>query len=121
MSSAASAYTRTAQATVPPRELEAHLLMKAATRLQVVKEDWSRAQTELSPSLVYNRKLWTIFATSVTAPESSLPVPVRENVANLAVFVFKRTMEIESAPAPEKLAALIEINRNLAAGLRGRA
>jgi flagellar protein FlaF len=52
MSSAASAYTRTAQATVPPRELEAHLLMKAATRLQVVKEDWSRAQTGLSPSLV---------------------------------------------------------------------
>jgi flagellar protein FlaF len=48
-------------------------------------------------------------------------VIVRENVANLAVFVFKRTMEIESAPAPEKLAALIEINRNLAAGLRGRA
>jgi flagellar protein FlaF len=121
MSNAASAYARTAQATTSPRELEAHLLMKAATRLQAVKEDWTKAGADLSPSLLYNRKLWTIFASSVTAPESPLPAPVRENVANLAVFVFKRTIEIESAPAPEKLGALIEINRNLAAGLRGRA
>jgi len=118
MSSAAAAYARNAQQTLSPRELEAHLLMKAATKFQALREDWSKAEAELKPALLYNRKLWTVFVTSVTDEKSALPAPVRQNVANLGVFVFKRTVEIEQEPSPDKLGVLIEINRNLAQGLR---
>jgi flagellar protein FlaF len=42
---------------------------------------------------------------------------VKQNVANLGIFVFNHTLEVMTAPAPERLAILITINRELAAGL----
>jgi len=118
MQQAAKAYSDVAQATLGPRELEASLLVKAAAKLQFVKDQWDNNSPALDEALHYNRKLWTIFATSVTNPESPLPKPVRENIASLAVFIFNRTLEAETKPAPDKLSALIDINRQIAAGLR---
>ena len=53
----------------------------------------------------------------MTEGESQLPKEIRQNIANLAIFVFKRTLEIQSAPAVEMLDVLININRQIAAGL----
>jgi flagellar protein FlaF len=122
MHSAAQAYDKNTKATLSPRDLEAHLLMKAAAKLQAVKDDWSHAGEELTMALLYNRKLWTVFTSSMMEEEArSLPATIRENIANLGIFIFNRTLDIEAAPAPEKLTALIDINRNVAAGLRGQA
>jgi flagellar protein FlaF len=117
---AASAYARVAQATQSPRELEASILMKAATRLQAVRDDWAGRRGDLDEALTYNRKLWTILVTSVTDADNPLPQAVKNNIATLAVFVFNRTLTIMSEPAPDKLAALVTINREIAAGLRGQ-
>jgi flagellar protein FlaF len=46
---------------------------------------------------------------------------VRQNIANLGVFVMTQTMSIMTEPKREKLGALININRELAAGLMTRA
>ena len=46
---------------------------------------------------------------------------IRQNIANIGIFVMKQTVEIQTNPAPEKLKSLIDINCNLAAGLSGRA
>ena len=70
---------------------------------------------------MYNRKLWTIFLTSVTSAENPLPVEIRQNVANLGLFVMKQTLSIMASPRPEPLGSLISINRELASGLTGRA
>jgi flagellar protein FlaF len=59
--------------------------------------------------------------TSATNPENPLPVNVRQNVANLGLFVLKQTVATLADPKPESLGALITINRELAAGLLGRA
>ncbi|MEA2886548.1 MAG: hypothetical protein QOD11_908, partial [Bradyrhizobium sp.] len=48
-------------------------------------------------------------------------VEIRQNIANIGIFVMKQTVEIQTNPAPEKLKSLIDINCNLAAGLSGRA
>ncbi len=45
-------------------------------------------------------------------------VPLRENIANLGLFVMKQTMTIQAEPSPNKLTVLININREIAAGLR---
>ena len=63
----------------------------------------------------------SILATSATNPENPLPVGLRQNVANLGIFVFKQTLAILADPKPEKLDSLIRINRELAAGLIERA
>jgi flagellar protein FlaF len=118
----AAAYASTAKvtSTASPRDLEASLLLKAAAKLQSVKDNWEAARGELGPALAYNRKLWTILSTSATKPENPLPLPIKNNIANLGLFIFQRTIDIEIAPAPEKLGILVTINSNIAAGLAGR-
>ncbi len=113
-----AAAARSAQTTASPRELEASLLIKAATRLQSVADDWTIRQTELDGALSYNRKLWTILGTSATEPESPLPESVKQNIGNLTAFILMRTYDIMNDPTPDKLGALVEINRVLAEGLR---
>ena len=115
---AASAYCSTFKAAIDPRQLEANVLLKAARQLEEVRLGWApERETELEDALLYNRKLWTVFAAEVADDANPLPLPIRNNIANIAVFVFKRTLELQAAAAPEKIDPLIEINRNLAAGL----
>ena len=52
-------------------------------------------------------------------PENPLPKPIKQNVANLGLFVFNHTLSLMSDAKPERLGILININRELAAGLRG--
>lgn len=115
----ASAYQRV-QTTLGPRQLEAHLLLKAAAQLQSFKDNWSFDESAVSEALMLNRKLWTILGTSATDDSNPLPDAIKENIGNLTVFVLKRTLEIMDDPSPEKLSALISINRSLAQGLRGQ-
>jgi len=118
---AVEAYQQAARQTVPPRDLEANLLSKAAAHFQRIRNDWNSLGDELPNALIFNRKLWTVFLTSVTDEESQLPLQVRQNIANLGVFVLSQTAELQVDPAPEKLDILVKINRELAAGLRGSA
>ncbi|GGB37285.1 flagellar biosynthesis regulatory protein FlaF [Roseibium aquae] len=118
---AAQAYQKTSQVAVTPRELEATLLMKAAARLQLIKDEWDQSTLEdRDEALTYNRKLWTVLVTSATSAESPLPQEIKNNIGSLGVFVFKRTIAISSDPEPGKLDVLISINRSIAEGLRAR-
>ena len=121
MKKAAQIYGSVARQISNPRELEANLLLDAASRLQAVKDTWSGNGENLDTALHFNRRLWTIFLTSVTSSENPLPAEIRQNVANLGLFVCKHTMQILADPRPESLGSLININRELAAGLLGRA
>lgn len=118
MSNPTDAYGNAANmAPIDPRENEATLLIKAASQLQRVREHWVEEQSELIDALTYNRKIWTVFAASAAEIQHPLPLEIKQNIANLALFIFKRTTEIEAVPAPEKLDSLININRQIAAGL----
>lgn len=119
--SAAAAYGRMTQATVQPRDLEAHLLMKSATQLQTIHDNWDDLKDTLNDALFYNRRLWSVFLDAVTAEDSPLPKPIAQNVANLGFFVFNHTLKIQVRPDAEKLRSLISINREIAQGLRGSA
>jgi flagellar protein FlaF len=120
MQHAAKAYGTIAKQTASPRELEANLLLKAASRLQAVVDGWDRTKPELDAALLYNRKLWTIFLDSAMSDDNPLPTEIRQNVANLGVFVMSQTVSVIADPRPERLNSLININRELAAGLAGR-
>ena len=121
MHHAAKAYGAIAQKTASPREREADLLLDAAARLQAIRDGWDAKQPELNAALLNNRILWSIFMSSVTNPDNPLPAQVRQNVANLGLFVLKQTLTTMANPQPENLGSLIRINRELAAGLLGRA
>ncbi|KQP94795.1 flagellar protein FlaF [Methylobacterium sp. Leaf113] len=118
MSYGASAYARVSQTALSPREAEAAVLIKAATRLQAIQSDWSNQAPGLSEALNFNQKVWTIIAGAATAPESPLPAEIKNSIAELSTFVFKRMIDTLIEPTAEKLSALISINQNIAAGLR---
>ena len=121
MSKAHEAYAKTSRTGTDPRETEASVLLRAASRFHQIKKNWGeKPPADLEPALLYNRTIWTIFATSVTSAESELPKEIRENIANLAIFIFKHTLEIQAVPEPDLLDVLININRQISAGLMQR-
>jgi flagellar protein FlaF len=121
MTQAAQAYGKTASQTTSPRDLEADLLLQAASQLQSIRDGWESKQSELNAALTNNRKLWSLLVATVTRPENPLPANIRQNVANIGIYVFKQTLTAMTNPKPENLGSLININRELASGLRGRA
>jgi flagellar protein FlaF len=121
MQHAAKAYGAVALQIASPRELEANTLLKAASKLQAVRDGWGQENREFDDALLFNRKLWSIFLVSVTRPDNPLPDLVRQNVANLGLFVLNQTLSLMAEPRSEKLLPLISINREIAAGLLGRA
>lgn len=118
---AANAYSKRGQGAPDQRRLEGDALLKAAARLDDVHRGWRpELYPDLESALLYNRRLWTIFASEAANEATDLPLDLRNNIASISVFVFKRSLELMMEPAPEKIEALIDINRNLAAGLLAR-
>lgn len=117
---AAGAYSDNAQKNTPDqRELEARVLLKSAKMLADLQEGLEEANTEIIEStLKYNRQIWMMFYdTALENPEQNRPNDLRSNIINLANFIFKREMEIISAPTKQKFDVLININKEIAAGL----
>lgn len=115
---AADAYRRVSQAALPPRELEATVLIRAATRLQAIRDDWETNRGDLPGALHFNQKLWTILVTSVTDAGNPVPAEIRQSIVDLGMFTFNRTLSLLAEPEAKKIGALVNINREIAAGLR---
>jgi flagellar protein FlaF len=121
MLNASQVYKKVAKTVGNPRDIEANLLLHAASQLQAIQDHWGVRKPDLDDALYYNRKLWLVFLSSVTDSENLLPAEIRQNVANLGLFVLKQTLSILADPHPDKLSSLIGINRNVASGLLGQA
>jgi flagellar protein FlaF len=115
---ATQAYQTVAKRTGNPRDLEANLLSRSATNLQRIRENWQLADAELPVALKFNRKLWNVFLNSAMRDDNPMPAAIRQNIANLGLFVLNHTMKVEVRPEPARLDVLITINREVAAGLR---
>lgn len=98
-------------------ELETRALIKAASGLNQIKENWEQKKGKLGEALEKNRRLWAIIAGAIGDNTSPQPHELRQNLLSLSMFVFKRTLEIISDPKPESLDVLININMNIARGL----
>ena len=77
MKEAARLYGNVAKQISSPRDLEANLLLEAAAKLQAVRDDWGAKRDNLDVALRYNRRLWSVFLTSVTDNGSPLPSTAR--------------------------------------------
>ena len=115
------AYRTVQKTTLSGRELEVSVLTKAAQMLQKVQNTWDSEDRNirLDEAVRYNQKVWSIFQSELSNPDNPLPKQLREDILSLSLFIDKRIFEILSTPALEKLSVLININLNLAAGLRG--
>ena len=115
------AYHKTQKATMSGRELEALVLTKAAQKLKDCQARWTQADRDarLDEALRFNQKVWSVFQGELSKADNPLPRKLREDILSLSAFVDRRVFEVLAYPSPDKLTALININMNLAAGLRG--
>jgi flagellar protein FlaF len=98
------------------RDTEAQALLEAARRLDTAagsedNRDAYRAALRL------NWRLWTIIQADVSSEGSPLPDEIRQNILSLSVFIDRHTVKALAEPDRGKLSILIDINRNIAAGL----
>ncbi len=121
--SARRTYESGTKAAPSGRELEAAALYKAARQLEACRRNWDGPDhaRNLDEALRYNQRLWTFFQAEIAADDCALPLEMRKNLLRLSAFIDKRTFEIMAVPTPEALQALIEIDRNIGAGLSSSA
>ena len=119
-SNALKAYESVDRTTMSGRETEARVLSKAALKLKNCQDSWHAEWREekLDEALKYTQRIWSIFQAELSNEENPLPRQVKLNLLRLASFIDKRIFETMAFPTPEKLTAIIDINRNIAAGLR---
>ena len=115
MNQATHGYGKTHQMGGNPRKTEAYALTECARRLSLSVEQ--NDQDHMLSALRLNLKLWTIFADELVDEDHPMPVEIRQNILSLAAFVDKQTTQFIFDQDPAMLNVLIEINRNIAAGL----
>lgn len=106
-----------------PRYNEAWALIEAARRIAgVVRYGDFTSPTDkrkLRDALRLNLRIWTIIQAEQTVGDNPLPPDLQRNILTLCKFIDKHTMDTMLDPGPEKAVVLININRNIAAGLLG--
>jgi flagellar biosynthesis activator protein FlaF len=119
---ALKAYESVNKSTMGGRDVEAAVLTKAALKLKECQTHWDAADrfSKLDSALKFNQRIWTIFQAELSKQENPLPHTLKIDLLRLSAFIDKRIFEIMAYPAPEKLTILINVNNNIAAGLRTR-
>jgi flagellar biosynthesis activator protein FlaF len=115
-----NAYNAIQKENLSGRELEASVLSRAGLMLKSVKDNWSAPDRDqkLLEAIKFNQKVWSFFQAELSDPENPLPKNLREDILNLSIFIDKRLFEVLAFPDPEKLSIVIDIDFNIAAGLR---
>lgn len=103
------------------RDIEAAALTRCAVLLDECLKNWDAQDRpeSLTEALRINQIVWSILQSELVRDDNPLPVEIRENILTLSVFIDNRIIQILSNPEPDMLKIIIDINLNLAAGLRG--
>lgn len=97
-----------------PAKTEAWALLELARLMEGSK---TAGKSELLEAVRRNWRLWTIFQADLVDAACTLPNEVRGNLLGLANFIDRHTAQILSNPDPAKVDALVNINRQIGAGL----
>ena len=106
-------YTETEVTGLDQIELESRALIKTASSLNQIKENWELKQGDLVEALDKNRRLWTVIAGAMSDNTSPQQDNLKQILLTLAMFVFKRTLELMVNPTPESL----DVRRSSGPGL----
>lgn len=112
-------YETVNKTTMSGREIEAAVLKQGALKLKECQDNWDTDDRDerLNTALEFNQQIWSILQGELVKPDNPLPKQIRQNLLALSAYVDKRIFEIMAFPSPEKLNIVIDINRNIAAGL----
>ena len=111
-----NAYTANQKGGNSQRAIEAHALLSCAAKLKQAQEDGTPYNL-YAEVIRHNQRLWTVFQVSLCEDNNPLPRDLKITLLNLSRFVDKMSMRALAEHNPALLGSLIDINRNIAAGL----
>jgi flagellar protein FlaF len=111
------AYQSSQKITEKQEDTDAAVLMIAADRLLDAKK--IPDEDIFEETLLYNKSIWTVIQSEMTEAHP-LPLEIKTNLISLSLFIDNQTDKAIGCRDPEMLDSLININRNIAAGLMHR-
>ncbi|NQU59797.1 MAG: flagellar biosynthesis regulator FlaF [Rhodospirillales bacterium] len=112
-----NAYQQTQRLALTPTAAEAGAFTKAASLLGKARDNVNDYDS-YSAALNFNQLLWTVLQADLASGSNALPDELKRILLSLSLFVDRQTIMALSEPKAEHLDALIEIDMNLASGLR---
>ena len=104
-----------------PANTEGWALLEAAKRLASTimhgEETDEKNTNARKTALRLNWRLWTIFQAELSSEDGPVPDDIRLNMLTLCKFVDKHSVGCLANPTADRIRVLIDINRNIAAGL----
>lgn len=116
MSNAYSAYNKNQSSSETVRETEARALLRCASKLEAAQAE-GVGYFEYCEAVRQNQKLWTIFQASLMESNIGLPADLVDILKNLSIYVDRRSIRAFVEHRAELLTVLININKQIAAGL----
>ena len=116
------AYKNVEKKALSGRETEARILTQAALILKECQRNWDTQdlKARLDEALRFNQRVWSIVQAELVKEDNPLSNKLKVDLLRLSGFIDKRIFEIQAHPAKEKLTIIIDINNNIAAGLRSK-
>lgn len=113
-----SEQNRQALMNAPANKAEGWALVELARRLDRASKN-PEDKNAIKDITRLNWRIWTIIQSAMLDPANEIPISLRSNLVNLSNFIDKRSVEILANPDVKKLDVLININRQIGAGLLG--
>lgn len=112
------AYTTANAPTRTPRTLEYEAIVQMTRRLKLAAQKGKSGFSELASALHDNRRMWTLFATSVADDDNGLPNELRAQLYYLAEFTHVHSGRVLAGAASVR--PLLEVNTAILRGLSER-
>lgn len=109
-------YGRIQSSVLGGRAAEAEAFTKSASKLHMAASQPIDAAA-FDDALQSNQKLWTLLQASLRDDDQRLPDDLRQDILKLSIFVDMQTLRARADPSAKTAQPLIDINRNMAAGL----
>ena len=100
-----------------PQEIEGQALIQIAGRLTKALENAEGEPEYLKEQVRLNWRVWTIIQSYLVDKDCELPDEIRDNLLSLTRFIDQQTVDFLAKGDTAKLPSLININRQIGAGL----
>jgi flagellar biosynthesis regulator FlaF len=100
-----------------PQEIEGQALIELAGRLSQAVENVETDGEHLKEQVRLNWRVWTIIQSYLVDKDCELPGEIRDNLLSLTRFIDQQTIEFLLDMDVSRIPSLININRQIGAGL----
>lgn len=124
-----AAYKRTIRESETPRQIERRILSRVTHDLSEKGQGFDATQDKgerlnilasgLRDAIHENQRFWTALRYDLSDPGNAMPAALKASMISIALWVDRHSTALMAGEG--RLAGLVEINTNIAAGLAGQA